>query len=65
MLCTLSVEHIHNLMFTKPENLDLSKLKDFADDINVPQILKSVYGKVANIVGKGDNSDNQHFLLFP
>ena len=46
--------------------LDWSKLKAFADDkINVNQKLKSDTGRVENIVKKGENAGNQHFLLFP
>ena len=46
--------------------LDLSKLKAFADEkINVAQKSKYVLGRVENIVGKGENAGNQHFLLFP
>ena len=32
--------------------------------INVAQKLKFVYGRVENIVGKGENAGYQHFLLF-
>ena len=43
-----------------------SKLKAFADDKkNVTEKLKFVLGQVENIVGKGENAGNQHFLLFP
>ena len=45
--------------------LEWSKLKTFADDkMSVAQKLKFVYGKVENIVGKGENAGYQHFLLF-
>ena len=45
---------------------DQSKLEAFADDtINVTQKLKFVLGRVENIVGKGENAGNQHFLLSP
>ena len=45
--------------------LDWSKLKTFADDkINVTGKLKCVLGSVENIMGKGENAGNQHFLLF-
>ena len=45
--------------------LDWSKLKAFADDkLKVTERLKIVKGKVENIVGKGENADYQHFLLF-
>ena len=33
--------------------------------INVTEKLKFVLGKMENIVGKGENAGNQHFLLFP
>ena len=43
-----------------------SKLKAFANDkINVEEKLKYVFGRVENIVGKGENAGYQHFLLFP
>ena len=46
--------------------LALTKLKAFAaDKIIVTQKLKFVTGRVENIVGKGENAGNQHFLLFP
>ena len=46
--------------------LDLSKMKAFADDnLNLNEKLKFALGRVENIVGKGENAGNQHFLLFP
>ena len=46
--------------------LDWSKLKALADDkINKTQKLKIVSSCIENIVGKGENAGNQHFLLFP
>ena len=46
--------------------LALTKLKGFADDkINVTQKMKFVLGRIENIVGKGENTGDQHFLLFP
>ena len=45
--------------------LDFTKLKAFADDkINVMQTLKFAFGRVENIVGKGENAGYQHYLLF-
>ena len=45
---------------------DWTKLKAFADDkINVNGKLKFWFGRVENIVGKGENAGYQHFLLFP
>ena len=50
----------------KDKILHQSKLKAFAEDkINVATKLKFVSGNVENIVGKGENADNQHFLPFP
>ena len=47
------------------KNLDRSKFKEFADNnSNVNQIVKFALGRVENIVGKGENAGNQHFLLF-
>ena len=43
-----------------------SNFKAFADDkISVNKELKFVFGRVENIVGKGENAGNQHFFLFP
>ena len=44
---------------------NMTKLKAFAEDkINVAQMMISVFDRVENIVGKGKNAGNQHFLLF-
>ena len=41
-------------------------LNVFADDrINLTKKLKFILVRVVNIVGKGVNTDYQHFLLFP
>ena len=46
--------------------LDQSKLKAFSDDkIIVTSHQTFFLGWVENIVGKGENAGNQHFLLFP
>ena len=43
--------------------LELSKSKAFADDkINLDKILKFVFGRVKNIVGKGETA-GYHFVL--
>ena len=42
--------------------LDWSKLKASADD---NEKLNFSLGKLEKIVGKGENADYQHFLLFP
>ena len=62
----------HNLLFIpltplpNNKNLDLSKLKAFADDkINVTEKLKIVLGRIENIVGKGENAGYQYFSPFP
>ena len=57
---------IDNLLFFNPlpndKILDLSKFKAFADDkIIVTQKSKFSLGGIENIVGKGENSGNQHF----
>ena len=45
---------------------DMFKMKAFADDkTDVTEKLKFVWGRTENIVGKGENAGNQHFLLFP
>ena len=35
------------------------------DKLNVPKMVISVFDRDENIVGKGENAGNQHFLLFP
>ena len=49
------------------KTLDLTKLKAFTDDnyFNGAEIMISVFDRVENIVGKGENAGYQHFLLFP
>ena len=52
-------------MFTSlPNNkiLDVTKLNAFADDkVNVAQMLVSVFDRIENIVGKGENAGYKHF----
>ena len=46
--------------------VDWTKFKAFADDkLIVAKIMISVFDRVENNVGKGENAGNQHFLLFP
>ena len=49
-----------------PDNFqNRTKLKAFADDKSNAGTLKiSVFNKVENIVGKGENAGYRHFLLF-
>ena len=45
-----------------------SKLKAFAEDsLNLVQMMISVFffDRIENILGKGENAGDQHFLLFP
>ena len=54
-------------IYPSPDNkiLDWSKFKAFADDkINAGEKLKTVYGRVEDIVRKGENVGYQYFLLF-
>ena len=52
--------------FPDKKILDWFKLKAFADgNINISEKFKFVLGRVENIVGKGENADYQHFLLYP
>ena len=45
--------------------LDLTKLKAFADDeLNFPEMMISLFDRVENTAGKGENVGNQPFLLF-
>ena len=46
--------------------LDWSKLKACADNkLMVAKIMIYVFDSIENIVGKGENSGYQHFILFP
>ena len=46
--------------------IDWSKLKAFADDsIKLAKMMIFVLDRIENIVGKGENTGYQHFLLFP
>ena len=46
--------------------LDWAKLKALADDtIKLAKMMIFVFDRVENIVEKGENAGNQHFLLFP
>ena len=45
---------------------DWSKLKALADDkLNIAKRTISLFDRVENTVGKGENASYQHFLLFP
>ena len=46
--------------------LEVTKLKAFADDkLNVAKMTISLFDRVENTVGKGENACYQHFFLFP
>ena len=46
--------------------LELSKLKTFADDkLDIVKMMISLFDRLENAVGKGENAGYQHFLLFP
>ena len=46
--------------------LDMTKLKAFADDkLNFAKMMIALLNRGKNIVGKGESTGNQHFLLFP
>ena len=45
---------------------DVTKLKAFADDkLKIREKVISLFDRVENTVGKGENAGYQHFLLFP
>ena len=56
-----------NLFNSLPNHklLDWSKFKVLANNkINFAKMMISIFDTVKNIVGKGENAGNQHFLLF-
>ena len=46
-------------------NLDQSKILLSGNGLNIAKMTISVCEMVEHIMGKGENADNQHFLLFP
>ena len=57
-----------HLFNTLPNNkiLDATKLQAFADDkFNVAKLMISLFDRIENIAGKGENAGYKHFLLFP
>ena len=57
---------ILNLYQTTKKKLDETKFKIFAGNkMKVAKMRISLFDRVENIVGKGENAGNQHFLLFP
>ena len=49
---------------TNDEITDWMNLKAFADDnLNVNELMISVYDRIENIVNRGENTGHQHFLL--
>ena len=41
-------------------------MKAFEDNnLDIVQVMKYVFDRVENILGKGENAGYQHFLLFP
>ena len=60
----LSIKSIYQLSYVN-KILALSKLKVFADDnFNAIQMVRFFFGRVENILGKGENAGYQHFSLF-
>ena len=58
--------HESDALTTEPPGRGQSNLKALAGNkINVTEKLKFVWGRVENIMGKGENAGYQHFLLFP
>ena len=56
----------HLTLYKSNKNFDITKLKAFADDkSNIAKIKISLFDRVENTVGKGENAGYQHFLLFP
>ena len=57
--------HLVNSL-SKDKILYMTKLNAFANDKwNIAKMTISLYDRVENTVGKGENAGHQHFLLFP
>ena len=62
--CLFSSLRVNSLLDDKI--LTFSKQKALADDnFCETQMIQFFFDRVVNIVGKGENADYQHFLLFP
>ena len=59
----IALPHDYNPL-SNDKIVDLAKLKAFADDkFHVAEMIIFLSEKTENIVGKGENASNQHFLL--
>ena len=68
MQTDLDLHCLQEQLNSLPNNkiLDVTKLKAFAEDrIDLAQMMISVFNRIENIVGEGENAGYQHFLLFP
>ena len=64
MFSTVS-KKFHHLTLPNDKSLEVSKLKAFADSIfSITNMTISLFDRVENTVGKGENTGYQHFLLF-
>ena len=53
-------------LFSRRTNFRLVQIESICrKQINVTKMLGFVLERIGNIVGKGENAGNQHFLLFP
>ena len=65
-IITLSLDPRLTLNQTTKFGHDQIESINFADNkINVAQMLGSVFDRIENIVGKGENAGYQNFLLYP
>ena len=61
-----SVDDLNLTLYRTKKILDWSKFKTFADDKSKLAIMMNfVFDRVEKIVGKGENTGYQHFLLVP
>ena len=69
MKCDLCVIWNSILLFIPLPNdkiLNVTKLKAFAENkLNISKLTISLFDRVENTVGKGENAGHKHFLLFP
>ena len=65
-VCDTFIGHSKDLPFPKRQNLDSSKLKEFADDnFKFVESGRKLSKQVENTVGKGEIARYEQFLLFP
>ena len=68
LFSSVSFKTVRNTINPLPNNkiFNVMEFKAFADDkLNATKMMISLFDRIENTVGKGENAVYQHFLLFP